>query len=103
MELIRLVEADLEPNFNKHYVGLKNNHVSRNFIMFRLRKQHLIALFRIPHTQSLDDTLESGGIDAMGYSQHSGRYRVRLTQQDITSHRETLIDLIRRARDAYPK
>ena len=68
MELVRLVEADLEPNFNKHYVGLKNNHVSRNFIMFRPRKQHLIALFRIPHTSSLDDTLESVGIDTMGYS-----------------------------------
>ena len=103
MELIRTVEPDLQPNFTKSNVGLASNHVSRNFITFRPRKQHLIVAFRIPRTAAIDEELESVGIDTLEYSQRSRRYRVRLTQQDIAAHRETLTDLIRRARDAYPK
>ena len=103
MELVQTVEPDLQPNFNKHYVGLTSNHVSRNFIKFKPRKQHVVVAFRIPRTAPLDAELESVGIDTMDYDQRSGRYRVRLTQQDIADHRETLTDLIRRARDAYPK
>ena len=103
MELIRTVEPNLQPNYLKHSVGLASNHVSRNFITCKPRKQHVIAAFRIPRTPTLDEELESVGIDTMEYSQRSGRYRVRLTQQDIAAHREPLIDLVRRARDADPK
>ena len=102
MELIRTVEPDLQPNFTKRYIGLASNHVSRNFITFRPRKQHLIVAFRIPRTVPLDDELEGVGIDTLEYNQRSRRYRVRLTQQDLEKHRQTLTDLIRRARDAYP-
>ena len=102
MELIRTVEPDLQPNFTKSNVGLASNHVSRNFITFRPRKKHLVVAFRIPRTAAIDEELESVGIDTLEYSQRSRRYRVRLTQQDITAHRETLTDLIRRARDAHP-
>ena len=103
MELIRMVEPDLQPNFTKNNVGLTSNHVSRNFITFKPRKQHVVVAFRIPRTAPLDAELESVGIDTLEDKQRSRRYRVRLTQQDIAAHRETLTDLIRRARDAYPK
>ena len=102
MELFRTVDPDLQPDFTKHYVGLTSNHVSRNFVTFRPRKQHLIVAFRIPRLASLDEALESVGIDTLEYSKRSSRYRVRLTQQDVAAHRETLTDLVRRARDAYP-
>ena len=102
LELFRTVEPDLQPNFTKHYVGLTSNHVSRNFVTFRPRKQHLIVAFRIPRMAAIDEALESVGIDTLEYSKRSSRYRVRLTQQDIAAHRETLTDLVRRARDAYP-
>ena len=102
MELIRTVEPNLQPNYLKHSVGLASNHVPRNFVIFRPRKQHVIAAFRIPRTAAIDEELESVGIDTLEYGQRSRRYRVRLTQQDIAAHRETLIDLVRRARDAHP-
>ena len=102
MALIRTVEPNLQPNYLKRSVGLASNHVSRNFVTFRPRKQHVIAAFRIPRTAAIDEELESVGIDTLEYGQRSRRYRVRLTQQDIAAHRETLTDLIRRARDAYP-
>ena len=102
LELFRTVEPDLQPNFTKHYVGLTSNHVSRNFVTFRPRKQNLIVAFRIPRMAAIDEALESVGIDTLEYSKRSSRYRVRLTQQDIAAHRETLTDLVRRARDAYP-
>ena len=100
MELIRTVEPNLQPNYRKHYVGLASNHVPRNFVTFRPHKQHVIAGFRIPRTPALDEELERAGLDIMEYTKWFRRYRVRLTQQDIETHRETLIDLIRQARDA---
>ena len=102
MELIRTVEPNLQPNYLKHYVGLASNHVPRNFVTFRPRKQHLIAAFRIPRTPALDEELESVGLDTMEYKQRSRRYQVRLTREDLDTYREPLIDLVRRARDAHP-
>ena len=103
MELIRTVEPDIEPNFNKHYIGLKMDQMSRNFIMSYPRKRHLGVGFRIPRAASLDEELEGSGLDILRYDTRDKLYVMRLTRQEIEEHRETLTELVRRARDAYPR
>ena len=102
MELIRMVEPDLEPNFNKHYIGLQRNQVARNFITSTPRRKHLGVGFRIPRSAALDEQIEASGLDLFGYNTRYRSYVLRLTQHDLTDARETLLDLIRQARAAYP-
>ena len=62
MELIRMVEPDVQPNFAKHYIGLKTNRTTRNFIKCTPRRKHLGVGFRIPQAESLDEKIEDSGL-----------------------------------------
>lgn len=79
--------------YNKFYMGLTRSGVVDNFVTFRARKDFLIAEFRIPRTDELTTRLDEAGIDRMEYDKRWGRYRIRLTQDDIINHRDLLVDL----------
>jgi hypothetical protein len=48
---IQQLEPGLQAKYNKHYVGLAAHGVARNFVLFRPRKQHVIAEFNFPPTR----------------------------------------------------
>lgn len=79
--------------YNKFYIGLTRSGVVDNFVTFRARKDFLIAEFRIPRTDELTARLDEAGIDRMEYDKRWGRYRIRLTKEDINNHRDLLVDL----------
>lgn len=79
--------------YNKFYIGLTRSGVVDNFVTFRARKDFLIAEFRIPRTDELTARIDATGIDRMEYDKRWGRYRMRLTKDDIETHRDLLLDL----------
>ena len=95
---VKVIEPDLEPKYNKHYIGLANNGVARNFVAFRPRKQHVIAEFNIPRSDELSDQLDESGLEMLPYVRS---YRMRVTEADLSQRLEQLDELIRLARDAY--
>ena len=101
MELIRTVEPDIQPNFNKHYIGLKTNHGPRNFIKCTPRRKHLGVGFRLPYSGGLQTELEDSGLDVLRHDTRDKLWIMRLNQEDVTVHRETLLGLIRQARAEY--
>ncbi len=100
-KMIQEIEPDLQPKYNKHYIGMANRGVARNFVSFRPRKQHVIAEFKIPRSDELSDQLEASGLEMLPYDSRWHNYRMRITDADLDEHREKIIDLIRTARDAY--
>lgn len=93
LALVNEVTPGQAPKYNKFYIGLTRSGVVDNFVTLRARKDFLIAEFRIPRTDELTTRLDEAGLDRMEYDKRWGRYRLRLTKEDINKHRDLLLDL----------
>ncbi len=83
LELLSDVAPGIDLKYNKHYIGLARDGVADNFITFRPRKENLIAEFRVPRTDEVTTLIEDSGLDSLTYDKRWGRYRVRLTKEDL--------------------
>ena len=99
--MVRKIEPDLEPKYNKHYVGLANRGVARNFVAFRPRRHHIIAEFKIPRDDALTDHLQEAGLDVLPYDSRWNNFRLRIGPSHLDEHRTEIEALVERARDAY--
>ena len=100
LQLINDVTPGLTLKYNKHYIGLARDGIPDNFVQFRARREHLIAEFRIPRGEEVTALIDDSGIERLEYAKRWGRYRLRLTNRDLTAHRDLLLELIRRASGA---
>lgn len=94
LDLINEVSPGHELKYNKHYIGLSRSGVVDNFAMFRPRREHLIVEFRVPRSEELTLRIDDTGLDRLEYDKRWGRYRVRITDKDLTGHRELLRELV---------
>ena len=101
VRMIQVIEPELQPKYNKHYIGLANRGVARNFVLFTPRKQHVIAQFKIPRSDELTDRLDESGIEMLPYDTGWHNYRMRVIESDLEEHHDELAELIRIARDSY--
>lgn len=99
--MVQRIEPELQPKYNKHYIGLAANGVARNFVQFRPRQKYVIAEFRIPRSDDLTERLESSALEMLPYDTRWNRYRLRVTGRDMEEHHDDLAGLILHARDSY--
>jgi hypothetical protein len=97
LRVINEVTPGVALKYNKYYIGLVRDGSSDNFIVFRARKDRLVAGFRIPRSDEVSAMIDTAELDPLPYSNRLGRYNLQLTRQDIAAHRDTLLELIRRA------
>jgi hypothetical protein len=97
LELVNTVSPGTTLKYNKHYIGLNRSGVVDNYVVFRPRRENLIAEFRIPRSDEVTAMIEDSGIDSLEYFKRYGQYRMRLSSKDLDVHRELLLDLVRRA------
>ena len=101
IELINTVHSGMSPNYNKHYIGLVSGGVARNFVTFSPNKSIAWASFKLPQDAELTTWLDEVGLSTGSYNSTFGNYRVRIRQTDLNEHRDELVELITKARDAY--
>lgn len=87
--------------YNKHYIGLAREGVASNFLTFLPRRQHLIAQFKIPRSDEINDRLEAEGVELLTYDSHFGYYKVSLSEGDVEAHLPLLKDLVEQAHQSY--
>lgn len=98
LSLVNEVSPGMGLKYNKFYIGLANaSGLPDNYVIFHPRKGFVIGSFRIPRSDELTATIEDAGIDMLPYENRGGRYRLRLNPSDTVTHRDVLLDLIRRA------
>ena len=91
-------DSTINLKYNRRYVGLARNGVPDNYVIFRPRKAHVIAEFRMPKSKRVSELLDEHGLELLEYSTRWGRYRVRLTAADVTTHRDVIVHLAQIAR-----
>ena len=88
-------------NYTKHYIGLIQNGMAKNYISIEPRKQQVNLLVRHPRSQELSDMIEEASIDTLRYDKWFGNYRAIIREDDIDEHRGLLEKLIAVARGRY--
>ena len=98
-----LIIQDILPGFelkyNKFYIGLAHNGRADNFIIFKAKKNFTRMEIRIDKSDDLENEIENKGIDLMDYDKRNGRYRIKLTMNDLKKHKDFIGDLIRKAKN----
>ena len=87
--------------YNKHYIGLSIQGISKNFISMTPRKKAILLAAKLPQAEETQALLEQTDMDIMAYDKQWNQYRVRLTEKDIQQSDATLLQLIQKAYSAY--
>jgi predicted transport protein len=96
-EAIRTFAPGWELNYNKHYIGLKKDGRSKNFIIFVPKKQSTQLEIRIPKNTETDEFIEKEGLENLEYDSRYSRYRLRLTTENIQTSLGPITELMRQA------
>lgn len=95
LEIIKTFAPELSLKYNKFYIGLAKNEQPNNFAVFRPQKKNILRLeVRHPRSDEMEIKLENFGLDMMDYDQKWGRYRIRLTKEDIKKHSDFLAEFL---------
>lgn len=97
LEMIHELDEGFVLNYNKFYIGLAKDGQTDNFTIFRPKKGWTWLEPRLDRSENLE--LEEAGLDVMGYQTKGGRYRIRLTPQDVEKQTERLQALLKMAYD----
>lgn len=104
LKLVREVQPKAALNYNKHYIGLEIDGISRNFVSFQPRRAHVIVRIKLPpQADSVKVKLEDAGIGVLAYDSQFNQYGVRVDSVPNDKQRDVLRDLIRQAWEDYGK
>ena len=103
LELIRNFAPGFSLKYNKHYIGLTKDGISKNFVSFVPRKKAVILEIKHPKTSEVDNKLENSDLDLLSYDNYFKVYRVRIKKQDIESSCDLLVKLMQKAYENYEK
>jgi len=96
LEMIRSFEPGFDFKYNKFYIGLVKDGQINNFAMFRPQKNGLRLEVKFAKSEELEQELNDAGLDLIDHDRW-GRYRIRLSKDDLKKHNEFLKDLLQRS------
>lgn len=96
LSLISTFVPNCELNYTKGYIGIAENGVANNFVIFRPKKKFLRMSVKLPKNQEIESKIEESGLQAPSYTK-ANRYVIRLYKKEISEHSELLTDLLKQA------
>lgn len=97
LSLIQQFAPGYELKYNKHYIGLAKHGQTNNFVVFRPQKNALRFELKLPRNDVTSKQLEDAGLEVLEYDRHFGYYKIRLSPDDVATHRALLVDLMKEA------
>lgn len=97
LDLIKTFAPDMELKYNKYYIGLAKDGQPNNFALFRPKKGSFRVEIGLKSSPDIDKQFEEAGIDVMDYDKRWGKYRLRLSKNEIKKHSELLLKLLKMA------
>lgn len=93
LELIKTFAPKFELTYKKFYIGLACDGSTNNFALFRPKKKFIRLDFRMTKSEEISNRIEEKGFDLIDYTK-GGRYRIRLSKDDISLHAEFIKELL---------
>ena len=97
VEMVQTFAPGYELNFTKHYIGLAINGQANNFVEFRPQKKALRFHLRLPEAEDMSRRLDACDIEVFGYDRRWAYYKIRLSSEDLSAHRDDLVQLMKEA------
>jgi len=97
LDLIQEFVPGYALNYNKHYIGLRKDDRSNNFVSFRPKKKWVQVMLKLPKGAEFDDAIEATGIDELSYDRQWGQYRLNVSESDFEANKDALAGLMKRA------
>ena len=94
-------DSDAELNYNKFYIGLKISGRSKNYVIFRPKKNYLILEIKIPETEENDEIINQAEITTLNYAKRYGCYRLRINEKELSEKSTTLKQLLLDAKEKF--
>lgn len=102
LEIANGIHANTELNYNKNYIGFLVDGRPRNFAIMRPQKNGVRLEVRIPKDDAIDKIINDAELDFLDYAARQKLYRIKLSENDFKNKKETIVDLMKRAFNAYP-
>lgn len=99
LETMKELDPNLEFKYNKFYIGLAKSGTPCNFVVFRPKKSFLRVEPRLEKSDETQSQLENAGLDVMDYDDRWGRYRIRLTPDDLKKQMSVIKQVLSQAFD----
>ena len=97
LKIIRKIEQSFDINYNKHYIGLKKNNVSFNFVVMYAKKSFLRIEFKMDKNEEIEAFVNENGLDVLGYNSRNNRYQIRLTKTEIIEKEDIIKQLLEKS------
>lgn len=95
------IDKNINLKYNKFYIALERKGLINNFVTFKPRKMNIIIQPKLERNSDYDTMIENTGLDFLDYDSRGGRYRIKLTKNDIECHEEFLVQLFKAADKYY--
>lgn len=101
LDFVDKIASGYTLKYNKHYIGLSKQGISKNFISVIPRKKAIVLKAKLPQTDETQEILDRTDMDVMPYEKQWNQYRIRLTEKDLQQSKAPLMQLIRKAYESY--
>lgn len=91
-----------ELKYNKYYIGLNKDGISKNFITMYPRKTNLLLSLRIEQNEDTSNQLNASDLETLSYDRQWKTYRIRLNKGDYEKNEVLLKGLMEKAFGEYP-
>jgi predicted transport protein len=90
LQIIKTLDPALEFKYNKFYIGLAKEGQPNNFVILRPQKNAIRIEPRVQKSETIEKQIDAAGLDVMEYDNKWGRYRVRLTKNELREQADVL-------------
>ena len=99
LALINTFSGDYSLNYTKFYIGLTKNNQPDNFVIFRPKKSSIRVEFKIEQNDGVTKMIEEADLDLMEYDERWGKYRIKISKQDLIKNKELIKQLLKMSFD----
>ena len=101
LSYIHEFDPDAELNYNKFYIGLKINSRSKNYAIFRPKKNFIGLEIKMPQTEENDEIINQAEIANLDYSKRYGYYRLSIYERDLEAKSDFIKKLLLDAKERF--
>ena len=101
LSYIHEFDPDAELNYNKFYIGLKINSRSKNYAIFRPKKNFIGLEIKMPQTEENDEIINQAEIANLDYSKRYGYYRLSIYERDLEKKSDFIKKLLFDAKERF--
>jgi len=93
--------SDFALKYNKHYIGLTQSDITKNFVSFVPKKSTLNLALKLDKSEEIDEIISGTDLDFFKYDRRAKLYQIRLRAEDLISSKDVLVELFKRAYISY--